>query len=287
MHLRHPVRSTATALLAVGFLLAPLAGCSDDEDSGAAQTGTPDSTTTVPESEPIETLRLVVTNDDGYSAEGIDALVEGLETLPDVEIEVVAPLEQRSGSGGTFKEGPLETEEVQTASGTDALAVDGYPADTLRVAIDELELDPHLVVSGINEGQNIAQLVDLSGTVGAARAGVARGIPSLAVSSGGPGHDYEAAVELVLDWIEERRDDLVAGDAPVEVASLNVPSCSTGEIRGVLEVPVAEEVPNPLDAQDCTSTLEDPPDDGTALLNGFATLTIVPDEPETPPTAGE
>ncbi len=139
------------------------------------------------------------------------------------------------------------------------------------------------MVSGINEGQNVGQLVDVSGTVGAARAGVAGGVPSLAVSSGTETYDYAAAVPIVLDWIEERRDDLLAGEAPLEVASINVPSCTEGEVRGVVEVPVAT-AGEFLDPQDCTSTLEDPADDTEAFLNGFASLTIVPDEPDTPPS---
>jgi len=233
-----------------------------------------------------EALSVVVTNDDGYAAEGIDAVVEALDALGDVEVEVVAPLDQRSGTGGTFREGPLETEEVETTSGHEAIAVDGYPADTLRVAIDELDLQPHLVLSGINEGQNVGPLVDVSGTIGAARAAVARDIPALAVSSGGPGYDYEAAVEVMLDWIDEHRVELLEGDAPVEVASFNVPSCSTGEVRGVEEVPPAAGGDVGGD-QDCTSTEEDPVDDVTAFLNGFATLSIVPDEPNAPPQPGE
>ena len=72
----------------------------------------------------------------------------------------------------------------QTASGYEARAVEGFPADTIRVAFDELGLTPDLVVSGINEGQNLGPVVDLSGTVGAARAAV-RG---RARPGGQPGH---------------------------------------------------------------------------------------------------
>lgn len=282
--LRQPRVAHLALALGLGVLLT-LGACSDD-DSDPAQTGAPpSSTTTTTAPAEAEPLQILVTNDDGYDAEGIDAVVEALSGLEGVEIDVVAPLEQQSGTGGTFTDGPVETSEVQTLSGVDAVAVDGYPSDSVRVAIDEMGLEPDLVVSGINEGQNLGPVVDVSGTIGAGRAAVARGIPALAVSSGTSGFDYASAAEIVIEWVEENRDAVAAGDAAVEVTSVNVPSCDAGEVRGLLEVPVATGG-NPLAAQDCTSTLEDPADDVEAFTNGFATLTVVPDEPAVPPTAG-
>jgi 5'-nucleotidase len=284
-------RRLVAALVALGLALGATA-CSDDggDDDASDDTTTTEATDTEGsegegegEGEADGPLRILVSNDDGYSAEGIDAVVEGLTGLDDVEVTVVAPLEQKSGSGGTYTDGEVATSEVETASGYPATAVDGFPADAVTTALEDMGLEPHVVVSGINEGQNIGQLVDVSGTVGAARAAVAGGIPSLAVSSGLEGYDYAAAVPLVLDWVEERREALLAGEAPVEVASMNVPSCTEGELRGLVEVPVAT-TGEFLDPQDCTSTLEDPADDTEAFLNGFASLTIVPDEPETPPS---
>ena len=77
------------------------------------------------------------------------------------------------------------------------------------MALDELGLTPDLVVSGINEGQNLGPVVDLSGTVGAARAAARRGVPALAVSQGfGQDLDYEVAAGLVTDWIEAHADAL-------------------------------------------------------------------------------
>ncbi len=215
-------------------------------------------------------------------AEGIDAVVTALGDRDDVGVRVVAPLGQQSGQGGTFTEGPVETQEEQTASGVDAIAVDGFPADAVRVALDELEVLPDLVVSGVNEGQNLGPVVDVSGTVGAARAAVDRGVPALALSSGIDGFDYEAAVPFMLDWIDENRAALIAGDAPAEVVSINVPSCTTGEVRGLEEVPAGTDGSQAVVAQDCTSTLADPADDLAAFNAGFATLTVLPDDPATP-----
>jgi 5'-nucleotidase len=287
------------ALAAALLPIVLLAGCSDDADDEGAATDETEATTestaadgadeTTESSVVVEdaALSIVVTNDDGYDAAGIDAVVEAL-TAEGHEVEVVAPLEQQSGTGGTFTEGAVESQEVQTASGHVALAVDGFPSDAVRVALDELELTPDLVVSGINEGQNVGALVDVSGTVGAARAAVARGFPALALSAAlGPVENgYEAGAELMVAWIDEHADALLAGEAPVEVTSINIPSCPDGqEVEEIVEVPVATEGEF-IAESDCASELTDPADDTEALNNGFPTLTVVPAEPATPPQPG-
>jgi 5'-nucleotidase len=273
---RRGVRALVVAgVLVVAALLA--AGCGGDDDDGAApQSGERETTTTAP----AEPLAILVTNDDGVGAEGIDVLVEALRAVDGVEVTVVAPSEQQSGTGGSVTEGPVETNEATTASGYEARAVDGFPADTIRVAFDELALTPDLVVSGINEGQNLGPVVDLSGTIGAARAAARRGVPALAVSQGlGQDLDYDVAAGLVVDWVTGYADALRAGDVSADlVNNLNVPTCDTGELRGQVEVASATGG-NPLSTSDCTSTAEGAPDDVTAFTNGYATLTEVPLEP--------
>ena len=268
------MRALAVAgVLVVAALLA--AGCGGDDDDGASpQSGERETTTTTA---PAKPLAILVTNDDGVGAEGIDVLVEALRAVEGVEVTVVAPSGQQSGTGGSVTQGPVETNEATTASGYEARAVDGFPADTIRVAFDELALTPDLVVSGINEGQNLGPLVDVSGTVGAARAAARRGVPALAVSQGlGDDLDYEVAAGLVVDWITEHADALRAGEVPADVVNnLNVPTCDTGELRGQVEVASATGG-DPLGTSDCTSTEEGGPDDVTAFTNGYATLTQVP-----------
>jgi 5'/3'-nucleotidase len=274
---RRGVRALAVAgVLAVVALLA--AGCGGDDDDGASpQSGVRETTTTTA---PADPLAILVTNDDGVGAEGIDVLVEALRAVEGVEVTVVAPAEQQSGTGGSVTQGPVETNEATTASGYEARAVDGFPADTIRVAFDELALTPDLVVSGINEGQNLGPVVDASGTVGAARGAARRGVPALAVSQGlGDDLDYEVAAGLVVDWIAEHADALRAGEVPADVVNnLNVPTCDTGELRGQVEVASATGG-NPLGTSDCTSTAEGATDDVTAFTNGYATLTEVPLDP--------
>lgn len=232
-----------------------------------------------------EVLRILVTNDDGYDAEGIDALVEGLLTLSDVEVTVVAPLANQSGTGGNTSTGDLVSSEVSLASGYPATAVDGFPADSIVWALERggVAETPHLVVSGINEGQNIAlEIAGFSGTVGAARAAALRGVPSLAVSHGvGETIDYAPGVELALDWILEHRDELVARESnePLEsFTSINVPTCAEGTaLRGVVEVVIESIAVGDYGIQDCASTVPESgiTGDVSGFNNGFAVETVL------------
>jgi 5'-nucleotidase len=268
---------TRTLAALAALAVAVVAGCGGDDDDGAApQSGERETTTTAPP----EPLEILVSNDDGVGAEGIDVLVTALAALDGVEVTVVAPAGNQTGTGGRTTEGPLTTNEARTASGYEARAVEGYPADTIRVAFDELGLTPDLVVSGINEGQNLGPVVDISGTVGAARAGARRGVPALAVSQGlGQDLDYEVAAGLVVDWIEENADALRAGEVSADVVvNLNVPTCDTGELRGQVEVASAA-TGNAAPPSDCASTAEGFTDDITAFANGFAALSEISVEP--------
>jgi 5'-nucleotidase len=281
-------RSIVLVLAAVALALT--AGCSDDEAADRpASTEATEAADQRAVTEPDvvdagddaagETLRILVTNDDGVDSPGIDLLVEGLRTLPDVEVTVVAPLGNQSGSGGSTSEGALSVAAATTASGFPATAVEGYPADSIVWALDEggVVERPHVVISGVNWGQNLGPHVDLSGTVGAARAAASRGIPALAVSQGFTDDpDYPASVALALEWVEEHRADLVSGAAvgpPVLLENLNVPTCEVGEVRGLREAPVAEDtLDRDLRAVDCTSTDEEVTDDIDGFLDGFAVV---------------
>lgn len=236
-----------------------------------------------------ETLNILLTNDDGVEAEGIDAVATALRELPNTEVTVIAPAENQSGTGDRTTDGTLTVEETTTASGYEAIAVDGFPADSVVWALEEgdLEQTPDLVVSGINEGQNIGPVAALSGTVGAAREASRRGIPSLGASSGvvNPNSDneiveYDEAVDLVVEWVESNREELLArpdSTEPADVANLNVPTCVTGEMRGQVEVPVATAIGEGVNifVTDCTSTVADPPDDVVAFINGYAPLSEI------------
>lgn len=259
------------------------AACGGDDADDADDAAPEDEESTEEDPAPEEPLRILVSNDDGVGGEGIAALVEGLSGLDDVEVTVVAPAENRSGSGSTTSPSPPEASPAELVDGTEAIAVDGFPADSVLHGLTEVvEEPPHLVVSGINEGQNLGPIAaGLSGTVGAALTAAAEGVPALAVSQGlGEPPDYPTAVELAVDWVEEHREALLAGEVGTDViANLNVPTCAEGEIRGVIEVPTATDATgrDPIgDAGDCTSTATNPADDIAAFLTGYAPLAEIP-----------
>jgi 5'-nucleotidase len=225
------------------------------------------------------TLRVLVTNDDGVAAPGIDALVTGLRKLDRVSVTVVAPATNRTGTSDATTPGQLATSETTTASGYRAIAVQGYPADTVNFALDGgIPKKPHLVASGINNGQNLGPVVNVSGTVGAARAAVRRGVPAVAISQGdGEPPDYAAGVREAVRWVKQQRKPLTKKNAaaPTDVANINVPTCTTGRVRGLVEVPSAP-TGDPATPSDCTSKLKNPPDDVVAFANGYAALSKVP-----------
>src|ERR1700678_2426058 len=136
----------AGPLTLLGAAAVVLAACSSGASSGpSASTAEPGSTT----------LRVLVTNDDGVGAPGINAAVQALRSLPHTQVTVVAPLTNQSGTGGKTTAGTLTVTTAPTSSGYPAKAVAGYPADTIVWAIDHHGIDfrPDLVVSGINFGE--------------------------------------------------------------------------------------------------------------------------------------
>ncbi len=227
------------------------------------------------------TLRVLVTNDDGVGAPGIDAVVQGLRKLKGVRVTVVAPADNKSGSSDTTTPGTLSTTQAATTSGYPAIAVNGFPADTVNFALDGgIPAKPQLVLSGINAGSNLGPVVKVSGTVGAARTAVGRGFPAVAISQGsseGVEPNYPAGVREAVRWVKDHRKALTKKNAkaPTEIANINVPTCPTGKIRGRVDVPSAT-TGDIAQAPNCTSTLKNPPDDVVAFMNGYATLSEVP-----------
>ena len=240
---------------------------------------------------PQRPLRVLVTNDDGVGAPGIDAVVEALRTLPNLQLTVVAPLTNQSGSGDKFSTTPLTASNATTQHGYPAIAVNGFPADSVLVAMKELLKEPpDIVVSGINFGQNIGELIDISGTVGAARTAARLGVPSIAVSQGIASNiDYTYAAIVTKFAVASARNNLIANpDAVPDVFNLNVPTCPT--VRGVTLVTVGRsngvvsytESPTGVFTAvtrtrnlvnvNCTSSLQHPVDDIDAFTNGFAAL---------------
>jgi 5'-nucleotidase len=130
-------------------------------------------------------LRVLLTNDDGIEAEGLQALRRALVALPEIELAVIAPDGNRSATARSITFGrALWVTETPFDDGTHGYACDGTPVDCVRLAALGLidGFDPDVVVSGINHGANLGDDITYSGTVAAALEGVMLGLPAVAVS---------------------------------------------------------------------------------------------------------
>lgn len=227
-------------------------------------------------------LTVLVTNDDGVAAPGIDAVVEALRDVKRTKIVVVAPADNNSGTGGRTTPGGVTGGPATTASGYKATAVQGFPADSVDYALDVLGLEPDVVISGANLGQNLGPISEVSGTVGAARQAARRGIPALAISQQiGDAPDFPTSARLAVEWLREHRKALATrtGDAPIAtIDSINVPNCPGGRIRGLYETVLAPEGTPDLvgETSNCASTATMFANDAEAFNNGYATLAEVP-----------
>src|SRR5688572_11116626 len=121
------LRRTISLAACVGLVLAAC-GSDDDDYDFTATTETEQTTSTTSAPEP---LRILVTNDDGIGAAGIDVLVQALLELDHVEVDVVAPAEDRTGSSDKTTPGGAAYADGETRSGVLGTAVDGFPADTI------------------------------------------------------------------------------------------------------------------------------------------------------------
>jgi len=128
-------------------------------------------------------MHILISNDDGFRAAGIQELAEAM--LPYGDVTIVAPDGPRSGfSGAITTTQPLRLKHRHTTGSLKVYSCEGTPVDCVKLALNTIFADtrPDLVLSGINHGSNEGICVSYSGTLGAAREGCIYGIPSLAVS---------------------------------------------------------------------------------------------------------
>jgi 5'-nucleotidase len=163
-------------------------------------------------------MRILLSNDDGCHAPGLEALAEGLADL--AEIVVVAPDRNRSGASNSLTlDVPLR---VRTQS-PNRHCVNGTPTDCVHLALTGfLSEEPDVVVSGVNDGANLGDDVLYSGTVAAAMEGRTLGYPAIAVSLlDGEDRPYATAVRVVRDLLVRLPH---AGLPPFTVLNVNVPA---------------------------------------------------------------
>jgi 5'-nucleotidase len=183
-------------------------------------------------------MRVLLTNDDGISAPGLQAARRALRELDGVEVDVIAPDSNRSATARSITtRSPLSVEEVEFGDGDRGFATDGTPVDCVRFAdLGLIGARPDLIVSGINHGSNLGDDITYSGTVAAAFEGIVLGIPAIAVSqqssSGGMGYvsgrfDFGIAAPFTAQLVRR----LIEAPMPPEtLVNVNLPA---GEPSGI------------------------------------------------------
>lgn len=185
-------------------------------------------------------MRVLLTNDDGIEAEGLQSLRQALLGLSGVEFAVIAPDGNRSAMARSITtRRPLWVQEIDFGDGTVGYATDGTPVDCVRLArLGLIEgFDADLVVSGINHGSNLGDDITYSGTVAAALEAIVLGLPGIAVSQqssakeldfrAGSGFDFAVAATFASRLVAEIENvPLPAGT----LLNVNVPG---GEPNGV------------------------------------------------------
>ncbi len=181
-------------------------------------------------------MRILISNDDGYRARGINALREALKGLGD--ITVVAPDRNRSGAGNSLTlDVPLRVGKAEP----DVYFVLGTPTDCVHLASSGLfPFEPDMVVSGINDGSNMGDHVLYSGTVAAATEGRFLGKPAVAVSlntddvRGDAKRYYETAAHYARVIVERLlTTPLVLQMGRATILNVNVPNLPLEEVKGI------------------------------------------------------
>jgi 5'/3'-nucleotidase len=182
-------------------------------------------------------MQILLTNDDGIYAPGLAAMERALKKLGDVC--VVAPAIEQSGVGHsiTFLS-PLMAKEVFDGDRRRGWAVEGSPADCVKLAVSEFCPNPDLIVSGINGGLNVGINVLYSGTVAGATEGAVFGVTSVAVSLEYDEHArFDDAAEMAVRLIQQilaQRDS-----AAHRLYNINIPTSAFEQKTEVRVVPMA------------------------------------------------
>jgi len=170
-------------------------------------------------------MRVIITNDDGIDAPGIQALRAAVALLPHLKPIVVAPLQAWSGCGHTLTTGRHFAVEQRAP---DVWAVAGTPADCVRAALTHLAPGAVAVLSGINHGGNLGFDVHCSGTVAAAREAASHGVRGIACS-------HYVRRGLAVDWTQAGQwiSDLLPELLLIRTGyiSVNLPHLDPGQAR--------------------------------------------------------
>ena len=172
---------------------------------------------------------ILLANDDGIDSPGLAALYAVLSAQKDMRVRIIAPDGQRSAGGHAVTLwSPIRLRDYDP----DRIAIDGTPADCVKLAEAYFDEPVDLVISGINNGQNMSVDIYYSGTVAAAREAVIYGTPGMAVSlsTKDTAAEYTTAAEYALRFARLLFEHPLPGGTLLNV---NVPNLSADKIRGI------------------------------------------------------
>ncbi len=179
----------------------------------------------------LKHARILISNDDGIYAPGIEVLIRVARSLSD-DVWVVAPETEQSATGHSLTiRRPLRIRE----HGANTFAVDGTPTDSVLLAVNELMKDrqPDLVLSGINRGGNLGEDIVYSGTVAAAMEATILGVPAIALSQDFE-RDEDVPWETAEQWAPGIIQKLAARGWPENtLININFPPVLPGDVAGV------------------------------------------------------
>lgn len=229
-------------------------------------------------------LHILLTNDDGYYAPGLQTLYRALKTRTNHDLSIAAPKSQRSAAGHSitlFQ--PLFLTEHELDGPYRGYAISGTPSDCVKLAVQGKILPkPDVIISGINFGPNLGTDVFYSGTVSAAMEGVLLGVPALAVSLASLTYqDFEPAAAYMAQKL-----DLFIQHTQAGLLNINFPGSAAAEWKGLKATRLGKAVydnvferrVNPRgktyfwQSGDLTQDLE-PDTDLRAVQEGFVSLT--------------
>ena len=171
-------------------------------------------------------MRILLSNDDGYFAPGLEHLAGALASHAD--ITVVAPERDRSGASNSLTlDRPLSVKRAPNGF----LFVNGTPTDCVHLAVTGLlDYVPDMVISGINLGANMGDDTIYSGTVAAATEGYLLGIPSIAISlTSKTAAHFETAAQVAVDLVERH----ARARAGPWLLNVNVPDIARADVKGL------------------------------------------------------
>ena len=175
--------------------------------------------------------RILISNDDGISHPGTEALVAKLAPLG--EITVAAPSKNQSGVGhGSTFPGPIMVESWER-NGVKWYSIEALPATCVRLALLSLLSEkPDIVVAGINKGANVGVITFSSGTVACAREAAYWDVPALSVNmQSGKTMEYDAAADFVAALVKEFKEKKLP---PGTYLNINIPNLPKNLIKGAL-----------------------------------------------------